>query len=48
MSELEEIKRRLSTLEVLQNGYIKVEDVKSVVTFIEGLMYEKENKDEAK
>ena len=46
MNELEEIKRRLSILDIRQNGYIKVEDVRSIIYFIEGLIYEKENKDE--
>lgn len=46
MNELKEIKRRLSILDIRQNGYIKVEDVRSVIDFIEGLIYEKENKDE--
>lgn len=40
MSELKEIKRRLSILDIRQNGYIKVEDVRNIITFIEGLMYE--------
>lgn len=47
MNELEEIKRRLSILDIRQNGYIKVEDVRCVIAFIEGLMmFAKENKDE--
>lgn len=46
MNELEEIKRRLSILNIRQNGYIKVEDVHNVIAFIEGLIYVKENKDE--
>lgn len=40
MNELKEIKRRLSILDIRQNGYIKVEDVRSVIDFIEGLIYE--------
>lgn len=48
MSELKEIKRRLSILDIHQNGYIKVEDVRNIITFIEGLIYEKEKKDETK
>lgn len=48
MNELKEIKRRLSTLEACQNGYIRVEDVNNIITFIEGLIFLKENKDEAK
>ena len=48
MNELKEIKRRLSILDIRQNGYIKVEDVHNVITFIEGLIYVKENKDETK
>lgn len=47
MDELKEIKRRLSILDIRQNGYIKVEDVRSVIDFIEGLIYEKEKKDES-
>lgn len=47
MDELKEIKRRLSTLDIRQNGYIKVEDVRNVIDFIEGLIFVKENKDEA-
>lgn len=47
MNELNEIKRRLSILDIRQNGYIKVEDVRNIITFIEGLIYEKENKDES-
>lgn len=47
MNELKEIKRRLSILDIRQNGYIKVEDVGNVVAFIDGLIYERENKDEA-
>ena len=39
MDELKEIKRRLSILDIRQNGYIKVEDVRSVIDFIEGLIY---------
>ena len=46
MDELKEVKRRLSILNISQNGYIKVEDVRSVIDFIEGLIYEKEKKDE--
>jgi len=42
---LKEIKKRLGCLEVCQNGYIKVSDIKNVIAFIEGLMYGKENKD---
>ena len=42
MDELKEIKRRLSILDIRKNGYIKVEDVRSVIDFIEGLIYEKE------
>lgn len=45
MKELEEIKTRLNTLKVCQNGFIRVDDVKNVIAFIEGLMYIKENKD---
>lgn len=45
MDELKEIKKRLGCLEVCQNGFIKVSDVKNVIAFIEGLMYGKENKD---
>ena len=45
MDELKEIKKRLGCLEVCQNGYIKVSDIKNVIAFIEGLMYGKENKD---
>lgn len=45
MNELNEIRKRLCCLEVKQNGFIKVGDVKAVITFIEGLMYVKENKD---
>lgn len=45
MNDLNEIKKRLCHLEVRQNGFIKVDDVKMVIAFIEGLMYEKENKD---
>lgn len=48
MDELNEIKRRLSILNIRQNGYIKVEDVRNVINFIEGLMFAKENKDETK
>lgn len=49
MDELKEIKRRLSILDIRQNGYIKVEDVRNVINFIEGLMmFVKENKDETK
>lgn len=49
MNELDEIKRRLSILDIRQNGYIKVEDVRNVINFIEGLMmFAKENKDETK
>lgn len=48
MNELKEIKRRLSILDIRQNGYIKVEDVHNVIAFIEGLIYVKENKDETK
>lgn len=48
MNELKEIKRRLSILDIRQNGYIKVEDVRNIITFIEGLIYEKENKDDRK
>ena len=44
MDELKEIKRRLSILDIRKNGYIKVEDVRSVIDFIEGLIYEKEKK----
>ena len=40
MDELKEIKRRLSILDIRQNGYIKVEDVQNVIAFIEGLMYD--------
>lgn len=47
MDELKEIKRRLSILDIRQNGYIKVEDVRNVIDFIEGLIFVKENKDEA-
>ena len=46
MDELKEIKRRLSILDIRQNGYIKVEDVRNVIAFIEGLMmFVEENKD---
>lgn len=45
MNELNEIRKRLCCLEVKQNGFIKVDDVKAVITFIEGLMYVKDNKD---
>lgn len=45
MEELKEIKKRLGCLEVCQNGFIKVSDVKNVIAFIEGLVFEKENKD---
>ena len=48
MNELKEIKRRLSILDIRQNGYIKVEDVHNVVAFIDGLIYLKENKDDRK
>lgn len=48
MNELKEIKRRLSILDIHQNGYIKVEDVRDVIAFIEGMIYEKENKNETK
>ena len=48
MDELKEIKRRLSILDIRQNGYIKVEDVRNVVDFIEGLIFVKENKDDRK
>ena len=41
MDELKEVKRRLSILDIRQNGYIKVEDVRSVIDFIEGLIYER-------
>lgn len=44
MNDLKEIRKRLCCLEVCQNGFIKVSDVKNVIAFIEGLMYEKENK----
>lgn len=40
MNELKEIKRRLSILDIRQNGYIKLEDVHNVIAFIDGLMYE--------
>lgn len=40
MDELKEIKRRLSILNIRQNGYIKVEDVHNVIAFIEGLIYD--------
>lgn len=43
--ELKEIKRRLQTIQVCQNGFVRVDDVKEVIAFIEGLMYVKENKD---
>lgn len=45
MDELNEIKKRLGCLEVCQNGFIKVSDVKNIIAFIEGLVFEKENKD---
>ena len=48
MDELKEIKRRLSILDIRQNGYIKVEDVHNVIAFIEGLICVKENKDDRK
>ena len=35
MDELKEIKRRLSILDIRQNGYIKVESVHNVIAFIE-------------
>ena len=46
MNELKEIKRRLSILDIRQNGYIKVEDVRSVIDFIDGLIFVKDNKDD--
>ena len=46
MDELKEIKRRLSILDIRQNGYIKVEDVRSVIDFIDGLIFVKDNKDD--
>lgn len=48
MDELKEIKRRLSVLDIRQSGYIKVEDVRYIVAFIDGLIYVKENKDDRK
>lgn len=47
MKELEEIKKKLNALAVCQNCYIKVSDVKNVIAFIEGLIYEKETKSES-
>lgn len=44
MNELNEIKRRLGTLKVCQNGFINVDDVKSVIAFIEGLIFEENNR----
>lgn len=44
MEKLEEIKRRLQTIQVCQNGFVRVEDVMNVINFVEGLMFkEKEN-----
>lgn len=48
MSELETIRKLLLELDVCQNGYIKVEDVRNVVAFIDGLMFVKDNEDETK
>ena len=48
MDELKEIKRRLSILDIRQNGYIKLEDVRSVIDFIEGLIYKMEKINETK
>lgn len=55
MNELEEIKRRLMLLSASNNGCVSIEDVKNVIAFIDGLIYEndfikcliyeKENKD---
>ena len=45
MKELEEIKRRIQKIQLCQNGFVRVNDVKEVITFIEGLLFEKENKD---
>lgn len=48
MDELDEVKRRLLALSASNNGCVSIEDVIKVVAFIEGLIYEKENKDETK
>lgn len=48
MIELEAIRKLLLELDVCQNGFIKVEDVKNVVAFIEGLIFGKGNKDDRK
>lgn len=47
MNELEEVKRRLLALRASNNGCVSIEDVKNVVAFIDGLIFVKENKDEA-
>lgn len=46
MKELEEIKRRLGVIKVCQNGFIKVEDVRNVINFIEGLMFKENEEDD--
>ena len=48
MSELDEIKHRLEAIRASNNGCVNIEDVKNAIAFIEGLIYEKENKDETK
>lgn len=40
MSELEEVKQRLLALGASNNGCVSIEDVKNVVAFIDGLIYE--------
>lgn len=55
MDELKEIKRRLEALSASNNGCVSIDDVKNVIAFIDGLIYEndfikgltyeKENKD---
>ena len=47
MNELEEVKRRLLALSASNNGCVSIEDVKNIVAFIDGLIFVKENKDEA-
>lgn len=40
MNELEEVKQRLLALGASNNGCVSIEDVKNVVAFIDGLIYE--------
>ena len=48
MNELEEVKQRLLALGASNKGCVSIEDVKNVVAFIDGLMFEKGKKDETK